>query len=99
MALRQSFFTWSAEWETKISVAPWSIISCILRSHFCWNMKSPTERISSTIRISGTTTVAMEKPSRATIPEEKFFTGTSTNSHSSAKSKISWNLASINAVL
>ena len=39
--------------------------------------KSPTARISSTIRISGFTMVAMANPNRAYIPEEKFFTGTS----------------------
>ena len=41
---------------------------------------SPTDKISSTINISGFTTVAIEKASLAVIPEEKFLTGTSKKS-------------------
>ena len=37
---------------------------------FLWNASSPTARISSTIKISGFTTVAMEKAKRIIIPEE-----------------------------
>ena len=39
-------------------------------SHFSWNRKSPTERISSAIRISGLVMVATAKARRATMPEE-----------------------------
>ena len=46
------------------------IISEIRFSHFCWKRKSPTDSISSTMSMSGCVIVAIEKPSRATIPEE-----------------------------
>ena len=44
--------------------------SIILARLFRWKFSSPTARISSTIRISGSTTVAMEKARRMIMPEE-----------------------------
>ena len=58
---------------------------------------SPTESISSTISISGSTTVAIEKASLAIMPEEKFCIGTSKNSESSLNETISSNLELINS--
>ena len=53
------------------TVTSCSLMSCVMRrSHFCWNMKSPTESTSSTMRISGTMTVAMANAMRATMPDE-----------------------------
>ena len=45
-------------------------ISLIRASLFFRNLTSPTESTSSRIKISGSTIVAMEKPSLARIPEE-----------------------------
>ena len=70
-----------------IAAIPPAIISLMRSRHFCWNLKSPTDSISSTMRISGDTIVATEKPSRAFIPDEKFFIGESRKSCSSAKSR------------
>ena len=39
-------------------------------SHLRWKRKSPTERVSSTMRMSGSVTVAMAKAMRATMPLE-----------------------------
>ena len=47
------------------------------------------------MRMSGTFIVAMAKPSRATMPEEKFFTAVSAKSCNSANSMISSNRADI----
>ena len=57
---------------------------------------SPTDNISSTINISGFTTVAIEKASLAVIPDEKFLTGTSKKSFNSENSTISLNFSLIN---
>ena len=87
----------SAEWDTYSTVVPPLIMESIFSSLLAWKAASPTERISSTIKISGSTMVATEKASLAVIPEEKFFTGTSIKSCSSEKSTISWYLLRINS--
>ena len=66
--------------ETYSRVVPFDSIFCIRSEHFFLKRTSPTERISSAISISGCTDVAIEKPSLAFIPDEKFFTGESRKS-------------------
>ena len=58
------------EWDTRMTVVPPAISSCIRFSHFCWKRKSPTDSTSSAMRMSGLVMVAMAKPMRATMPEE-----------------------------
>ena len=58
------------EWLTRITVVPPPISSCMRFSHFCWNKKSPTARISSAISTSGFVVVATAKARRDTMPEE-----------------------------
>ena len=53
--------------NTEMGMHALEVMRC---SHFCWNMKSPTDSTSSTIRISGMITVAIAKAIRATMPEE-----------------------------
>ena len=63
--------TCSMEWLTNNTVTlPESMKLWIRRSHFCWKNTSPTESVSSTMRMSGSTTVAMANAMRATIPDE-----------------------------
>ena len=71
MALLHKRSIWSLLCDTMSTVTSCSLMSCVIRrSHFCWNMKSPTESTSSTMRISGTMTVAMANAMRATMPDE-----------------------------
>ena len=71
MARWQMRRTCSVEWETKSTVTlPESMKLRMRRSHFSWKKTSPTERVSSTMRRSGSVTVAMAKAMRATMPEE-----------------------------
>ena len=53
------------------------IMLFIFLIHLFLNSSSPTLKASSTIKISGSTTVATLKANLAIIPDEKFFTGTS----------------------
>ena len=66
-----------------------TIIDIILFLLFSWNLMSPTANISSTIKTSGSTIVDIENANLATIPDEKFFIGTSRNSLNSENSTIS----------
>ena len=71
MARSQMRATWAMEWETKSTVTSPDSMKLLMRaSHFCWKKTSPTERVSSTMRTSGSVTVAMAKAMRATMPEE-----------------------------
>ena len=71
--------TCSMECETNRTVTSPLWIKCWMRaSHFCWKNTSPTDSVSSTIRISGSVIVAIAKAIRATMPEEKFLSGIST---------------------
>ena len=63
--------TCSRLWLTNSTVtSPLSMNCRMRRSHFSWKKTSPTERVSSTMRTSGSTTVAMAKAMRATMPLE-----------------------------
>ena len=63
--------TCSVEWLTSSTVTPSSSMRRLMRSsHFCWNRKSPTESVSSTMSRSGSVAVAIEKAMRATMPDE-----------------------------
>ena len=57
-------------WLTITTVLPALRKSANLSMHFCWNAASPTARISSTSRISGSMLIAMAKPSRTYMPDE-----------------------------
>ena len=58
-------------WETKSTVVPVDCIISSMRARLLrWKRSSPTERISSTISTSGSTTEAIEKARRASMPEE-----------------------------
>ena len=90
----------SAEWETRSTVALLCIISWILALLFSLKKASPTLNISSKIRIPGVSlAVATAKPSRDTIPEEKFLIFCSINPSSSANSTIWLYLRRINSLL
>ena len=86
------------ECDTYSTVVPPRIMLSIFSSLFCWKARSPTDRISSTIRISGSTIVAMENARRATMPDEKLRTGTSMKSCSSENATISSYLLSMKAL-
>ena len=62
--------TRSMEWLTSSTVVLSVSTSSLMRfSHLRWKRKSPTLSVSSTIRMSGSVTVAMAKAMRATMPE------------------------------
>ena len=71
-----------------MSVVPRRTISSIRRRHFCWKLASPTDRTSSTSRMSGSKKAAMENPSRICIPREKNLTWRSMAFSSPANSTI-----------
>src|SRR4051812_2296539 len=60
--------------ETITMVLPRSRKPLMRARHFSRKYASPTARISSTSRMSGSTSTAMEKPSRMYMPEEYCFT-------------------------
>lgn len=60
--------TWSMAWLTNRTVTWPSSMKCWMRfSHFSWKNTSPTESVSSTMRMSGSVMVAMAKGGDAMI--------------------------------
>ena len=71
IALSHTRSTCSMLWDTNKTVVLCSSMSSLMRfSHFSWKNMSPTESASSTMRISGTMTVATENATRAIMPDE-----------------------------
>ncbi len=70
MASVQKFLTMPMLCETKSMVVPRSLRFRIFWRPTCLKIASPTERVSSRIRMSGSTLTAMANPSLARIPLE-----------------------------
>ena len=85
MARSESCFTSPRSWETNSTVILRSLSSWNLRTQRLANTASPTARASSTMRISGSTWMAVENASRTYMPLEYSFTGRPMNSPISAK--------------
>ena len=84
----QNSVTQAMSWVTRtmpLAAFVSSMIRCLL---FARKTASPVDRTSSMIRTSGSTAVAIEKPSRARIPDEYVLIGASMNSPMSANSTI-----------
>src|SRR2546421_64289 len=82
-------------WLTKRTVLPWPETSRIFPRLFAWNSASPTDRTSSTTRMSGSRCAATANASRMYMPLEYRFTGVSMNFSTPAQSTIWSNLAEI----
>ncbi len=67
----------ASEWLTTMMVFPSRLNSSIFSELLRWKAWSPTPSTSSMSNTSGSTWVAIEKPSRTVIPDEKFLTGVS----------------------
>ncbi|CDD40058.1 unknown [Collinsella sp. CAG:398] len=71
MARWQMRSTCSMEWLKNSTVTSPDSMKCWMRaSHFYWKNTSPTESVSSTIKMSGDVKVAMANAMRATMPLE-----------------------------
>ena len=88
-----------SECETMSAVVlPFAMISCIHFWLFLRKSPSPTANISSSMIISGSTMLAMEKAIRDFMPDDSVRKGLSSNSRMSANSIISSYLLSINSL-
>ena len=70
MARWQTVAMLDKSWLTMTMIFAFDIISRIRRWAFSWNVRSPAESTSSTIRISGSMAVAIENASRTNMPAE-----------------------------
>ena len=99
MARSESCFTRPRSCETNSTVILRSRSSSNLRTQRLAKTASPTARASSTIRISGSTWIAVAKASRTYMPLEYSLTGRAINSPISAKASMEGMARSISARL